>query len=111
MIPIENNSWDYVQRLIEREINSAFKLRMNDKDRNEALEKRVETLENEHQYPLFFLRLLEREIETLEKEVDNCGKNHKDLIENLRIFMVDTDEDEGKELYFPFHRRKESDGI
>ena len=26
-IPIENNSWDYVQRLIEREINSAFKLR------------------------------------------------------------------------------------
>jgi len=24
-IPIENNSWDYVQRLIEREINSAFK--------------------------------------------------------------------------------------
>ena len=27
-IPIENNSWDYVQRLIEKEINSAFKLRM-----------------------------------------------------------------------------------
>ena len=27
-IPVENNSWDYVQRLIEREINSAFKLRM-----------------------------------------------------------------------------------
>ena len=26
-IPVENNSWDYVQRLIEREINSAFKLR------------------------------------------------------------------------------------
>ena len=27
-IPIENNSWDYVQGLIEREINSAFKLRI-----------------------------------------------------------------------------------
>ena len=27
-IPIENNSWDYVQGLIEKEINSAFKLRM-----------------------------------------------------------------------------------
>ena len=26
-IPVENNSWDYVQRLIEREISSAFKLR------------------------------------------------------------------------------------
>jgi len=24
---IENNSWDYVQGLIEKEINSAFKLR------------------------------------------------------------------------------------
>ena len=28
MIPIENNSWDYVQGLIEKEINSAFKLRI-----------------------------------------------------------------------------------
>ena len=27
-ISAENNSWDYVQRLIEREINSAFKLRI-----------------------------------------------------------------------------------
>ena len=27
-IPIENNSWDYVQGLIEREISSAFKLRI-----------------------------------------------------------------------------------
>ena len=27
-IPIENNSWDYVQGLIEKEINSAFKLRI-----------------------------------------------------------------------------------
>ena len=26
-IPIENNSWDYVQGLIEREISSAFKLK------------------------------------------------------------------------------------
>jgi len=27
-ISIENNSWDYVLGLIEKEINSAFKLRM-----------------------------------------------------------------------------------
>ena len=26
-IPIENNSWDYVQRIIDREISSAFKLK------------------------------------------------------------------------------------
>ena len=34
-IPIENNSWDYVQRLIEREINSAFKLRIKENDKME----------------------------------------------------------------------------
>jgi hypothetical protein len=27
-ISVENNSWDYVQGLIEKEINSAFKLRV-----------------------------------------------------------------------------------
>ena len=31
-IPIENNSWDYVQGLIEKEINSAFKLRIKEKE-------------------------------------------------------------------------------
>jgi len=34
MIPIENNSWDYVQGLIEKEINSAFKLRITKEDNN-----------------------------------------------------------------------------
>ena len=33
-VPIENNSWDYVQRLIEREINSAFKLKENKMEDN-----------------------------------------------------------------------------
>ena len=28
-ISIENNSWDYIQGIIEKEINSAFKLRHN----------------------------------------------------------------------------------
>ena len=46
-IPIENNSWDYVQRLIEKEINSAFKLRMTteeekQKEETEALNKKKE---------------------------------------------------------------------
>ena len=43
MIPIENNSWDYVQRLIEREINSAFKLRI--KEDNDKMK-----FEKEHPY-------------------------------------------------------------
>jgi len=70
MIPIENNSWDYVQRLIEREINSAFKLKepMIEKDR-----KRIE--------------VLEKRIETLEKKL-------QDLIDNLRIFMVNDEEEQ-----------------
>ena len=36
-ISIENNSWDYVQGLIEKEINSAFKLRIkeNKKEQND----------------------------------------------------------------------------
>ena len=42
MIPIENNSWDYVQRLIEREINSAFKLRIKE-DNNKMKFKEIET--------------------------------------------------------------------
>ena len=69
MIPIENNSWDYVQRLIEREINSAFKLKETMEEKEEkfkALEKRVETLE----------------------------KKHQDLIDNIRIFMVNDDDKE-----------------
>ena len=33
MIPIENNSWDYVQGLIEKDINSAFKLRIKEDDK------------------------------------------------------------------------------
>ncbi len=33
-ISAENNSWDYVQRLIEKEINSAFKLKQQPMDSN-----------------------------------------------------------------------------
>ena len=36
-IPIENNSWDYVQRIIDREISSAFKLRIKE-DKMENLD-------------------------------------------------------------------------
>ena len=36
-IPVENNSWDYVQRIIDREISSAFKLRIKE-DKMENLD-------------------------------------------------------------------------
>jgi len=76
MIPIENNSWDYVQRLIEREINSAFKLK-------ETMEEKV--------------KLLELHFEALEKRVETLEKKHQDLIDNLRIIMVNDEEEHGKE--------------
>ena len=34
-ISIENNSWDYVQGLIEKEINLAFKLRIKENKKEE----------------------------------------------------------------------------
>ena len=44
-IPVENNSWDYVQRLIEREINSAFKLRIITEEDNNKMK-----FEKDHPY-------------------------------------------------------------
>ena len=43
-ISIENNSWDYIQGIIEKEINSAFKLRHNMKKEEEEKETTTENL-------------------------------------------------------------------
>ena len=81
-IPIENNSWDYVQRIIDREISSAFKLKEN-------------TMENEKSRT-------DKEpahrdlIEALEKRVETLEKKHQDLIDNIRIFMVNDDDIESE---------------
>ena len=68
---VDDATWDkIVQRMKERVRNKKYIQRLNNKNNQsfEALEKRVETLE----------------------------KQHQDLIDNLRIFMVNEEEEHGK---------------
>ena len=68
---VDDATWDkIVQRMKERVRNKKYIQRLNNKNNQsfEALEKRVETLE----------------------------KKHQDLIDNLRIFMVNDEEEHGK---------------
>ena len=79
MIPIENNSWDYVQRLIEKEINSAFKLRIKEDDKME--------FEKDHPY-------MKRLDETLKqysvvKVADNNGAHHGADFEEMKQVILD----------------------
>jgi len=80
MIPVENNSWDYVQRLIEREINSAFKLRIKEDDKME--------FEKDHPY-------MKRLDETLKqysvvKVADNNGAHHGADFEEMKQVILNT---------------------
>ena len=38
----------------------------------------------------------EKRVESLEKRVETLEKKHQDLIDNLRIFMVNDEEEHGK---------------
>ena len=80
MIPIENNSWDYVQGLIEKEINSAFKLRIKEDDKME--------FEKDHPY-------MKRLDETLKqysvvKVADNNGAHHGADFEEMKQVILNT---------------------
>ena len=79
MIPIENNSWDYVQGLIEKEINSAFKLRMKEEDKMK--------FEKDHPY-------MKRLDETLKqysvvKVADTNGAHHGEDYEEMKQAILD----------------------
>ena len=79
-IPIENNSWDYVQRLIEREINSAFKLRIKEDDNKMKFEE-------DHPY-------MKRLDETLKqysvvKVADGNGAHHGEDFEEMKQVILD----------------------
>ena len=81
MIPIENNSWDYVQRLIEKEINSAFKLRITKEDNDKM------KFEKDHPY-------MKRLDETLKqysvvKVADNNGAHHGADYEEMKQVILD----------------------
>ena len=78
-IPIENNSWDYVQGLIEKEINSAFKLRMKEEDKMK--------FEKDHPY-------MKRLDETLKqysvvKVADTNGAHHGEDYEEMKQAILD----------------------
>ena len=78
-IPIENNSWDYVQGLIEKEINSAFKLRMKEEDKMK--------FEEDHPY-------MKRLDETLKqyfvvKVADTNGAHHGEDYEEMKQVILD----------------------
>ena len=79
-IPIENNSWDYVQRLIEREINSAFKLRIKENDKME--------FEKDHPY----MKRLDEALKqySVVKVIDDNGAVHGHDFEEMKQVILDT---------------------
>ena len=80
-IPIENNSWDYVQGLIEKETNSAFKLRITKEDNDKM------KFEKDHPY-------MKRLDETLKqysvvKVADSNGAHHGADYEEMKQVILD----------------------
>ena len=80
MIPIENNSWDYVQRLIEKEINSAFKLRM--KEEEDKMK-----FEEDHPYMIKLDEVLKQY--SVVKVADTNGAHHGKDFEGMKQVILD----------------------
>ena len=79
MIPIENNSWDYVQGLIEKEINSAFKLRIKEEDRMK--------FEEDHPYMIKLDEVLKQY--SVVKVADTNGAHHGADFEGMKQVILD----------------------
>ena len=80
MIPIENNSWDYVQGLIEKEINSAFKLRM--KEEEDKMK-----FEENHPYMIKLDEVLKQY--SVVKVADTNGAHHGKDFEGMKLVILD----------------------
>ena len=78
-IPIENNSWDYVQGLIEKEINSAFKLRMKEEDKMK--------FEEDHPYMIKLDEVLKQY--SVVKVADTNGAHHGADFEGMKQVILD----------------------
>ena len=90
MIPIENNSWDYVQRLIEREINSAFKLRIKE-DKMENFKTRPLNAADYHKdHP--YMKSLDKALKqySVVKVNDTNGAHHGPDYEEMRIAILNS---------------------
>ena len=79
MIPVENNSWDYVQRLIEREINSAFKLRIKEDDKMK--------FEKDHPYMIRLDEALKQY--SVVRVIDDNGAVHGADFEEMKQVILD----------------------
>ena len=81
MIPIENNSWDYVQGLIEKEISSAFKLRIKEDNNKMKFEK-------DHPY----MKSLDEALKqySVVKVNDANGAHHGVDYEEMRIAILNS---------------------
>ena len=84
-IPIENNSWDYVQGLIEREISSAFKLRIKE-DKMENLD--AKDYHKDHPY----MKSLDKALKqySVVKVNDANGAHHGVDYEEMRIAILNS---------------------
>ena len=80
MIPIENNSWDYVQGLIEKEINSAFKLRIKEDNNKMKFEKA-------HPYIIKLDEVLKQY--SVVKVADANGAHHGEDFEEMKQVILD----------------------
>ena len=78
-IPIENNSWDYVQGLIEKEINSAFKLRIKEDDKMKFKE--------DHPYMIRLDETLKQY--SIVKVADGNGAHHGKDFEGMKQVILD----------------------
>ena len=79
MIPIENNSWDYVQGLIEKEINSAFKLRIKEDNKMK--------FEEDHPYMIRLDEVLKQY--SVVKVADGNGAHHGADFEEMKQVILD----------------------
>ena len=80
-IPIENNSWDYVQGLIEKEINSAFKLRMKEEEEDKM------KFEEDHPYMIKLDEVLKQY--SVVKVADGNGAHHGKDFEGMKQVILD----------------------
>ena len=80
-VAVENNSWDYVQGLIEKEINSAFKLRMKEEEEDKM------KFEEDHPYMIKLDEVLKQY--SVVKVADTNGAHHGADFEEMKQVILD----------------------
>ena len=88
MIPIENNSWDYVQRIIDREISSAFKLKETMEDNLKTQKLDASDYHKDHPY----MKSLDKALKqySVVKVNDANGAHHGPDYEEMRIAILNS---------------------